>query len=50
VATFYINTHEVGQVRNLSKHMEYAPFVVFGNGKFQVKTQKPHTSNTTHTH
>ena len=36
VVTFYINTHQVGEVRHLSKHMEYSPFVVLGNGKFKV--------------
>ncbi len=31
-----LNPLQVGEVRNLSKHMEYSPFVVLGNGKFQV--------------
>ncbi|KAJ1487801.1 hypothetical protein T484DRAFT_1785502 [Baffinella frigidus] len=46
VVTFYVNSHQVGEVlhhagleggiRNLTPFMEYAPFVVFGNGTFEV--------------
>jgi len=36
VVTFYVNSHQVGEIRNLTPFMEYAPFVVFGNGTFEV--------------
>ena len=31
---------QVGEVRNLSKHMEYTPFVVMGNDKGQVSINR----------
>ena len=37
---FYLNGKLVGAIPNMASHIEYSPFVILGEGPFQVSINK----------